>query len=90
MTSMSKAQDPPPSAPPGRPKRVPVTTGIVVAVLLAIPCVALAIVPVYSRTTPSIAGFPFFYWYQLLWVILTPILTWAAYLLIKRARGEGR
>ncbi len=56
------------------------------AVLLAIPCVALALVPIYSRTTPSVAGFPFFYWYQLLWVILTPILTWAAYLLIKRGR----
>ncbi|MBE7187904.1 MAG: DUF3311 domain-containing protein [Jatrophihabitans endophyticus] len=63
-----------------------VGTGVAVAVLLAIPCVALALVPLYSRTTPSVAGFPFFYWYQLLWVILTPILTWAAYLLIKRGR----
>jgi hypothetical protein len=23
-------------------------------------------------------GFPFFYWYQLVWVILTPLMTWAA------------
>ena len=34
-----------------------------------------------------VAGFPFFYWYQLVWVILTPILTWTAYLLIKKGRS---
>lgn len=85
MTSPSKA-GPTSPPPPSRPRRLSVGTGVAVAVLLAIPCVALALVPIYSRTTPSVAGFPFFYWYQLLWVILTPILTWAAYLLIKRGR----
>ncbi|WP_304047026.1 DUF3311 domain-containing protein [Jatrophihabitans endophyticus] len=85
MSSLSEADEIPPPA-PSRPRRLSVGTGVAVAVLLAIPCVALALVPLYSRTTPSVAGFPFFYWYQLLWVILTPILTWAAYLLIKRGR----
>ena len=71
-----------------RPPRLSVATGITVAVLLAVPLVALALVPTYSREKPSVWGFPFFYWYQILWVLLTPILTWAAYVVIKRARGQ--
>lgn len=74
--------------PPRRPPRLSPATSAVVAVLLLVPCIALAIVPVYSRETPKIWGWPFFYWYQLMWVIITPILTYAAYLIIKRARGE--
>ncbi len=26
--------------------------------------------PVFNRTAPTFWGFPFFYWYQMLWVIL--------------------
>jgi MHS family alpha-ketoglutarate permease-like MFS transporter len=37
--------------------------------LLAIPDVALLWLPFYNDTRPSFAGFPFFYWYQFLWVI---------------------
>jgi hypothetical protein len=60
---------------------------VAVAVLLIIPCLALALVPIYSRETPKLGGWPFFYWYQVMWVLLTPIMTYSAYLLIKRARG---
>ncbi|GAB2486649.1 DUF3311 domain-containing protein [Jatrophihabitans fulvus] len=72
------------------PERRRLSGGAVAAVviLLAIPCIALALVPTYSRETPKLAGWPFFYWYQLLWVILTPIMTYSAYLVIKRGRGE--
>lgn len=70
-----------------RPPRLKPGTAIAVGVLLLIPCVALAAVPLYSRETPTIAGWPFFYWYQLVWVVLTPIMTYSAYKLIKRARG---
>jgi hypothetical protein len=72
---------------PVRPPRLPVRAAVLVAVLLAIPCVALALVPTYSRETPVLWGWPFFYWYQVLWVLITPVLTYAAYLVIKRARG---
>ena len=72
------------AAPSRRP--VPAGTKVLVAVLLLIPLVALALVPTYSSETPKLWGFPFFYWYQLLWVIITPIFTWAAYVLINRAR----
>ena len=69
--------------------RLPASTAAAVAVLLAIPLVALALVPTYARETPRLWGFPFFYWYQLLWVLLTPIATWTAYVLIRRARRGG-
>jgi Protein of unknown function (DUF3311) len=72
---------------PQRPSRLPTATMVAVAVLLIIPCLALALVPIYSRETPKLGGWPFFYWYQVMWVLLTPIMTYGAYLLIKRARG---
>lgn len=74
------------------PQRGPLPPGakVLAGILLAIPLAALALVPIYSRTTPVLWGFPFFYWYQLLWVILTPLFTWSAYLVIVRARGERR
>ena len=67
---------------------LPVGTKLIVGVLLAIPLIALALVPTYSYETPKLWGFPFFYWYLLLWVILTPAFTWGAHLVIVRARGE--
>ena len=38
--------------------------------LLFIPVLAVLAVPVFNRTGPALWGFPFFYWYQMLWVIL--------------------
>jgi hypothetical protein len=71
-----------------QPTRLPAATKVAVAVLLIIPCAALAAVPLYSRETPRLWGWPFFYWFQVLWVLITPILTYAAYVLIARGRGE--
>jgi membrane protein implicated in regulation of membrane protease activity len=62
---------------------------LLAGLLLIIPLVALAIVPVYARATPRLWGFPFFYWYQLAWVLVTAVLTWAAYLVVTRARRNG-
>jgi len=59
-------------------------------VLLAIPLVALMWVPSYTRTDPELFGFPFFFWYQFLWVFLCSGLTWCAYLLTLSARQGGR
>ena len=38
--------------------------------ILLIPYIALMWVPSYNRITPEIAGVPFFYWYQMLWIVL--------------------
>ena len=35
--------------------------------------------PLYNRVEPSLGGIPFFYWYQLLWVIISAILTAIVY-----------
>lgn len=58
-------------------------------VLLLLPMIAIAAVPTYARTGPRLGAFPFFVWYQLLWVFLTAACTLSAHALIKRARGTG-
>ena len=47
--------------------------------LLAIPFIALLCTPLYSRITPVIWGFPFFYWYQFLWIPLSAAITFLVY-----------
>lgn len=78
----------PDDEPRSGPRRISPGAGLVVAILLLIPMVALAAVPLYSRTTPELWGFPFFYWYQFLWILITPILTYIAYVVIERVRGR--
>jgi predicted ferric reductase len=38
--------------------------------LLLVPYVAMLWVPSYNRIEPALAGIPFFYWYQMLWILL--------------------
>ena len=80
MTTQSAAPQKPAS------RRPPNATIVAAGVLLLVPIVAMAIVPVYSRRAPEVWGFPFFYWYSILWTILTPGFTYGAYVLIERAR----
>jgi hypothetical protein len=42
--------------------------------LLLIPYVAMMWVPSYNRIQPELAGIPFFYWYQLLWIVLGALI----------------
>jgi hypothetical protein len=55
--------------------------------LLLTPVVAMLWIPSYNRMEPSIAGVPFFYWYQFLWIALTGLVTLIVYLL---AHNGGR
>jgi Protein of unknown function (DUF3311) len=64
-----------------RPARTRTGTWIVIAVLLAASLVGTLWVPFYNHTSPTLGGFPFFYWYQLMWVPIVAILSAAAYLL---------
>ena len=59
----------------------------VIGVLLAVVLVGTLWVPFYNRTTPAWGGWPFFYWYQLLWVPVVALISWCAYLLSKTAQG---
>jgi len=56
-------------------------TWIVIAVLLAASLIGTLWVPFYNHLTPTLGDFPFFYWYQLMWVPIVAILSAAAYLL---------
>ena len=47
--------------------------------LLLAPCAGFAWVPFFNRLRPELFGFPFFYWYQLLWVPLTTLLIYIVY-----------
>ncbi len=40
-------------------------------ILLLIPFVAVLSIPYFDRVQPVLFSFPFFYWYQLLWVLLS-------------------
>jgi hypothetical protein len=42
--------------------------------LLLIPFVAILWVPFYNSVEPAWIGIPFFYWYQLLWIILGAVI----------------
>ena len=61
---------------------------LIAILLLAVLAGALWL-PFYNRTTPSAGGWPFFYWYQLLWVPVVALISWVAYLLSTLTRGGG-
>jgi hypothetical protein len=47
--------------------------------LLIVPAAALAFPSFYSRPTPALFGFPFFYWYQIAWILFSGVLTGIVY-----------
>jgi hypothetical protein len=49
--------------------------------LLIIPFIAMLWPPFYNHTDPTLFDIPFFYWFQLLWVIITAIITAVVYFL---------
>lgn len=57
---------------------------VVIGVCLLAPFVALLWVGSYAKTDPAFIGIPFFYWYQMLWVLISTALTMTAYVLWRR------
>jgi hypothetical protein len=57
-------------------------TGIwlLVAILLLVAVLGTLIVPIYARSSPKLGSFPFFYWYQLLWVVLCAVVVGVVFL----------
>ncbi len=51
--------------------------------LLVLPYIALCFPQMYARATPTLLGFPFFYWYQFLWVVLASALMFVVYRKVK-------
>ncbi|MCO5400618.1 DUF3311 domain-containing protein [Ralstonia soli] len=54
--------------------------------LLALPFIGLLWVPFYNQETPMLFGFPFFYWYQFMWVPITSLLIWIVF---KNGQSKG-
>ena len=48
-------------------------------VLLVLPFIGTLIPPLYNHARPALFGMPFFYWYQLLWVVIAALLTAIVY-----------
>jgi hypothetical protein len=72
---------------------------IVVTILLTVAILGALWVPIYAHLLPKLGDFPFFYWYQLILVPVTAILSWICYLLLRtkpaappsvRERGGAR
>jgi hypothetical protein len=49
--------------------------------LLIIPFIAMLWPPFYNFRDPPFIGIPFFYWFQLLWILITAIIMAVVYLL---------
>ncbi|MEU2282773.1 DUF3311 domain-containing protein [Streptomyces sp. NPDC013178] len=66
--------------------RGPVVTPVrvVIALCLFAPFVAMLWVGSYAKVDPKFIGIPFFYWYQMAWVLISTALTMVAYKLWQR------
>lgn len=72
---------------PRPPRSGPSTRGtwIAVCLLLAPAVIVPLLVPLYDREDPTLAGFPFYYWFQLALIPAAVVLTVIAYYLSKAA-----
>ncbi|CAH2769953.1 MAG: COG5591: Uncharacterized conserved protein [uncultured Caballeronia sp.] len=51
--------------------------------LLVLPWIGVVWVPFYNKIEPVLWGFPFFYWYQLLWVLISAVIAAVVYVKTK-------
>ena len=86
-------------APPESARAAVTPLRVVIGLCLIAPFVAMLWVGSYAKLDPAFIGIPFFYWYQMLWVLVSTALTMTAYKLWQRdqrarlkggARHEGR
>jgi len=62
----------------------------VVGVLLLLAAVPPLLVPVYAKETPTLWGFPFFFWFQFVLVLWAALMTSCAYFIAKEAFRRDR
>ena len=61
-----------------------------VYLFLALPFACLLWVPLYNRIEPALFGIPFFYWYQMLWIVLGAAVMIPVYLADERHEKSRR
>ncbi len=79
-TNMTDAGPTPPVPPPPHRARP-------VRLLLLLPFIAMLAVPTFNFAEPALFGLPFFYWYQLLWILICSALVGVVYIV---EGGSGR
>jgi hypothetical protein len=47
--------------------------------LLFLPAAGLAFPGLYARATPELFEIPFFYWYQIAWILVSAVITAVVY-----------
>ena len=57
--------------------------------LLLLPWIAMIWVPSYNRVEPQLVDFPFFYWYLLLWVLISAVITALVYFKTRRRAPDS-
>ena len=57
-------------------------------ILLAIPCIAVLIVPFYNRVEPSLFGIPFLYLWLFAWVPLSSVFIGLVYRMVVPAQSD--
>jgi hypothetical protein len=62
------------------------TRRVLAGLCIVAPFIALLWVSSYARLGPPLWGIPFFYWYQILWVLLAGGLTAIAFGLLRMGR----
>jgi uncharacterized membrane protein len=63
---------------------------IIVAILLGIGIVVPLLVPLYDSKTPTLIGFPFYYWFQFALIPVVSALTYLAFRISLRATEKDR
>ena len=59
--------------------------------LFVIPFAVMLWVPSYNRIEPELAGIPFFYWYQLIWILLGAAIVLVVYTIdMRTARARQK
>jgi hypothetical protein len=61
---------------------------VLAGLCIAVPFIALLWVSSFAKLAPPLWGIPFFYWYQMLWVVLAGGLTALAYALLRHERNS--
>ena len=61
-----------------------------VAVLLAVAIVVPLLVFLYDSETPTLLGFPFYYWFQFLLIPIVSVLTFVAFRISEAATRRER
>ncbi|AGE63789.1 DUF3311 domain-containing protein [Bacillus subtilis] len=58
-----------------------------IVILILLPFVQLALLPLVNRKEPIMFGLPFFHFWLLLWIIITPLCSFGIYQMQKKDGG---